>query len=82
MSEWKVDVVMTGDVKGFARQMAAAGESVATAMHRFAIPFMDKRTGRRHARRCGMCSPMANPKPLGIDGAAFRRKSKRRRGKR
>lgn len=32
----------------------------------------------KHRARCSVCSPMANPLPLTIDGAAYRRRNKAR----
>lgn len=78
MSESEVSVTIEADVSGFVKAL----HRVVIAAHRTALKFMDKRVRRRHARRCDLCSPMANPKPLGIDGAAYRRKTKGRRGKR
>jgi len=56
----------------FVREMARVLPGVVRAMH-----------GLRHATekpvRCATCHPRANPKPLCIDGAAYRRRTKGRK---
>jgi hypothetical protein len=34
---------------------------------------------RRHRRSCGICNPAGNPKPLSVNGADYRRRTRSRR---
>jgi len=40
---------------------------------------LDVRHGKTKPPRCAICHPRANPKPLCIDGAAYRRRTKGRK---
>lgn len=77
MSERPVSVTLRVDMAGFAR----AAEKAARSMHHLSLALMRPGQRRRHARRCAICSPTANPRPLGINGHAYRQRSKNRRSR-
>lgn len=71
------------------RAMARTTQSAAVAyrrmsitMHHVGVSVMKPERRRRHARRCHLCTPFANPLPLCIDGHAYRARTRNRRGRR
>ena len=77
MSEQELRVTVDLDMTGFLKAL----EKVSRLVHRPTLAMMRPASRRRHARRCHICSPIANPKPLSIDGRAYRQRTKKR-GKR
>lgn len=75
MSEHRISVALRLDEAAFVR----AASKAAGAVHELGLAFMRPSQRRRHARRCAICAPTANPRPLGIDGHAYRQRSKNRR---
>lgn len=68
-------VTILANAQGFVRAMSRAS----AAMHSLGVAVRDPRSRRLHKRRCAICSPMSNPKPLSINGAAYRARTRRRR---
>ena len=75
MGEPTVTLTLHVDPGPFVRAMGSAQR----AMHGLTIATMRPERRRKHKIRCSTCSPRANPKPLAIDGHAYRRRTKRRR---
>jgi hypothetical protein len=75
MSTSKVGLNVALNMQDFVRSMKRAAKGLhmfAVALHRLPHPIA----------RCGICNPMANPKPLAIDGHAYARRRNNRKGRR
>lgn len=78
MTDDRITVEIHADVSGF---HAALGQA-SRAAHRLSIAWMSRSSRRRHLARCDLCSPMANPARLSIDGHAYARRTRNRRKRR
>lgn len=77
------DITRAGALlRAHTRAFQASIEKAAAELHKFVVAFMRPAQRRRHRVRCRRCSPYANPRPLTIDGHAYRRKTRSRRGRR
>lgn len=75
----------TGPAIAALKAAAEAVDRVHQAMHRAGIAITrggDLKRVRAHRARCPICSPMANPHPLTIDGHAYARRRRNRRSRR
>lgn len=79
MSEREVHVHLKLDTAQFTAGMRRAAEAAGKVAHRFTLAFTPTAQRRKHKRRCRICSPFANPRPLAINGHAYHQRSKNRR---
>jgi hypothetical protein len=82
MATGEAHVRITADVSKFEAALSRAAEAASKAVWGFRR--LHERLARdpRHRARCAVCSPMANPRPLTIDGHAYHRKTRARRKRR
>jgi len=76
-----VTVKLGIDTTRFVAAIAKVGREMArftTAAHKASLVYMKQGDRRRHVRRCSVCSPYSNPKPLTIDGHAYRARRRNR----
>ena len=73
-----VKIRIWADTRVFERSFEAANR----AAHGFSVALMRSGQRRRHVRRCRLCRPFSNPRPLRIDGHAYHRHARARRRRR